>query len=210
MRLSVNKYFLLFVLICVTALLTAGCQVGYKTFSTDNGTIPQPMVNFEKLKVSISFIQVVKRTELWLALHRTLRGRYHIIDIQPTAIPNDPERFVIEVWLSLPETTAAGQAGENLSYFGVIPVTWPEKYSLTFKVIAPGGEQKIFSYSYTERSYSWGLIFFFFGPGFWEDADFRLVDIYQEDRIAVFDEITARFMSDAASFISSHRRPAAP
>jgi hypothetical protein len=172
------------------------------------------MIHYENLKISIVFIKVAwpRYTPLWLAMHRTLRERYHIFDILPLQMrpmPNDPDRFVIEVWLSLPEKTAAGVAGENLSSFGVIPTMWSEKYSLTFKVIAPGGEEKAYIYSYTERSYSWGLILGFFGPGFGHDLNTEW-DLYQDDRIVVFDKLTTRFMSDAAPFISSHRSPAAP
>lgn len=188
-----------FVLTFIILIQMAGCAVGYMTFKTEDLDTTQPNGKMADVKISYN----VPDPFLRFSLERTLRGRFHVLDVQATS-KTEPERFLINAKISS-EMSPLNMAWFITSFlsFATIPAIVDDDRHIAFTVIAPGGEEKTFRYQYTERLYSW-MPFMFFGPGVF--ATTEGYDLYTEDRVKTFDEITTRFVTEAAPFILSRSK----
>ncbi len=203
MRLKMrNRQAIHFALIFIILIQLAGCAVGYITFKTEDHDAIQPYGKMANTKISYNVPDPLLR----FSLERTLRARFHLLDVQPTGnkepnINNESDRFLINAEKSS-EPSPIYIVWGITSYlsFATIPAILDDDQYITFTIIAPGGEEKTFRYQYTERLYSW-MPFMFFGPGFF--ATTEGYDLYMEDRVKTLDEITTRFVTEAATFILS-------
>jgi hypothetical protein len=185
------------------SLQLTGCAVGYITFHTEDWISAQPTPNLANVKVSCN--DNGKIPQQCFSLERVLRSRFHILDIQSvpqTGIHSETKRFVIRPELAPDTYWGVGKISCYVPSFSVIPGVCEKEYSIVFTIIAPEGEDKTFRYRYSERLYNW-LPFAFFGAGYLGTFDTNR-DYYGEDRTKILDDITARFMTEAAPFILSH------
>jgi len=206
---------LYFALTFMISLQLTGCAVGYITFHTEDWHSTQPTPNLANVKISRSYweehspgFSIDKKIDGFV--DRILHSRFHILDIQPTpqtGIHNETDRFVIRVKQVVEEISQPGETWLVGGYFSfaVLPAVWNEDHSVAFNIIAPGGEEKTYRYRYTERYYSW-LPFLFFGPGYFAAGTTggSNSSFYEKDRAKILEDITARFMAEAAPFILSH------
>jgi len=193
---------LLYIALLMISLPLAGCAAGYSTFHTENWDSTQPTPDLSNVKISCYDGKYPSQCS---SIERVLQSRFHLLDVHtiPRVIRNETERFVISAE-SAHDMSQISTAWILVSFFtfAAIPAVWDQDSSLAFTVIAPGGEEKTFRYHYTERCYSW-LPFVFFGPGFLMSANGG-TDYYKEDRARIRDDITARFIMEAAPFLLSH------
>jgi hypothetical protein len=199
-------YLLIVSLIC---LQLTGCAVGYMTFKTHGSDSKRTDKNIANLKFSYSVHSEKLNFERYeqkigASFERILRRRFHILDVQQIPQPDtkkDPERYIVHIDISVDRLSLAEEVWTTLSIisFAAIPATADFTYSLQYSIFTPDGDAKIFHYSYDERSYSW-LPFFFFGPRFllflWTEGN-----LYDKERIKVFDGITERFILDATPLL---------
>ncbi|MFA6029615.1 MAG: hypothetical protein WC969_07165 [Elusimicrobiota bacterium] len=142
--------------------------------------------------------------ELKLPLERTLR-RYGIVDILPTENSVAPTRqtaFQLHVACTHKESNIGSRVVSTFS-FAVVPGTWRDDDVYDFQLVAPNGDEKRLSYSYSTRTYSW-LPFALFGPR----VIFVLVDggdQYQEQRLLLMEQIASRMINDATPFLLTHK-----
>lgn len=201
------RHVLYFALTFMVSLQLAACVVGYETFHTEDWDSMQPMPNLANVK--ISYIIDMPRS---IRPKRILQSRFHILDIQPisqASIHNEMDRFVIRAEETDQKMSLLRGIWASMSIFSfsVIPAVIDRDTSVTCSITAPGGEEKTFHYSYTERLYNW-LPFIFFSPGIYgginAPTQAQVFDSYQKDRTKIRDGIIVRFMTEASPFILSH------
>lgn len=137
------------------------------------------------------------------AFEDTLRTHFHILDVNKVASLDDQEarQFAIGIERRTKDSRLNYLLmAINVASFAIIPCVVNEREQITFTVRSPWGAENTFQYSYTERYYSW-LPFMLFSPGF--TANPRTThDDYKEERLKIFEDITSRFMIEAAPFIT--------
>jgi len=207
----IRNQILYLALILAIPLFINGCMVGYRTYKTERWEPTQPTENIPSIKVSYGVTVDSSAYDFYMPIllfsfERTLRERFHILDVQlipETDLNNDPERFNIRIHVSATEPPVENIWGMISGFsFSVIPGSMSETYTLEYTIIAPGGDAKTFQYHYTKRGYSW-LPFMLFGPQYLGTPG-GTVDYSAPREIKVLDGITTHFMTEATPFILSH------
>ena len=191
---------------CSLLFVQSGCAVGYITYHTDAAEQKLPPPELAAIKISYAYTSpdrnVEKDASFPLAFERTLRSRFHILDLHKAewAESRNAERFVISVQQHSEANPINYVLGSiHMFSFAIIPVVLQGRENIVFSVRSPLGVEKRYEYSYSERAYSW-LPFMFFAPEFFA-APMVAQDYVQQDEIRVLENITTRFMIDAAPFI---------
>lgn len=210
-----KRRILYFALTFMISLQLTGCAVGYITFHKEDWNSAQPTPNLMNVKISRSYweeqspgFSIDKKIDGFV--DRILHSRFHILNIQPTpqtGIHNETDRFVIRVKQVVEEISQPSKTWLVGSYFSfaALPAVWNQDHSIVFTIIAPGGEEETYRYRYTERYYSW-LPLLFFGPGYFAagTTSGSNSSFYEMDRAKILEDITARFITEAAPFILAH------
>lgn len=220
MKLAVSRAAMAIMVLGSCALLQSGCAVGYISFHYD---VPEQMlstIQLPDIKIAYSYANPSNdykaENTFWMGFERSLRGRFSIVDLQQIAASGtqNSERFVIDVEQKGSEIPSIDFVWGVIGFisFAIIPCVFSDHQDIIFTMRSPQGEEKRYQYRYTERSYSW-LPFMFFAPGF-KDYPLKtplVYDSYQEERLKTIEDITTRFMIDAAPFIidqhKQHMKP---
>ena len=189
------------IIICLMSCLSAGCIVGYKTFSVVEKQPPQPATNLENIKILCTAEENDLRS--CDSIQYALRTKYHILDVQAIRTAG-ADRLSIHVKRRDEKSIVSGiwSVISGLS-FAVIPAVLSEDRIYQFKVTTPGGESRAYDYQFVERTFSW-LPLLLFAPGYYEDMSGMSMDKYARKRDGILEEsIIPRLMQDAEPFVLS-------